>query len=193
MQNTASATSEAWFWSDLIVGGALGDDLSAWSVYRPMLLLPNHNARHALNVRAEAFPFDSLGPSKLTTVHNKPCMKELLRSEDSRPCEAAERSVRRKYVRDQSILSDEIVSLLDMHGELTCGRIARLVGADNRLVHQVLLEMAHDGRVKGMQRMGSRGQSHCFWSTLSTPSRRPIQFNGASILSAFQKSVAVPG
>lgn len=114
-------------------------------------------------------------------------MTKVLRSEDPRYTEVVERGVR-KYVRDQAVLSDEIMSLLDMHGALTCNRLSLMIGANNQLVEQVLDDLMNDGRVTRMKRLGSRGRPHYFWSVADGAACNRIRFNGATILTAFQRT-----
>lgn len=93
----------------------------------------------------------------------------------------------RKPVRNRKALIDEIMSLLDMHGALTCNRLALMVGVSNQLVARVLEDLMTDGRLCRNKRLGSRGRAHLFWSVSGSATANPIRFHGATILRAFQQ------
>ncbi|WP_155646963.1 hypothetical protein [Burkholderia territorii] len=114
---------------------------------------------------------------------------KISRSEDPRYTEISP-SGTRKYVRDQAVLSLEILSLLEAHGALACSRLGVMIGASALLVERALLDLMKDGRVTRQMRPGSTGQSHYFWSILDDASAPRMQSNGTATLAALQQKVA---
>ncbi|SAL07177.1 hypothetical protein AWB78_08458 [Caballeronia calidae] len=90
-------------------------------------------------------------------------MTASLRSKTLQYCETIERSVR-KYVRDQAVLSEEIMSLLETYDTLTCERLSLMIGADSRLLEQVLEDLMNVGLITRVARLDSRERAHYFWS-----------------------------
>ncbi|WP_175891673.1 hypothetical protein [Burkholderia cepacia] len=114
---------------------------------------------------------------------------KISRSEDPRYTEISE-SGTRKYVRDQAVLSHEILTLLEAYGELTCSRLGLMIGASANLVERALIDLMKNGRVTRQMRTGSKGRSHYFWSILDGASAPRMQFNGIATLAALQQKVA---
>jgi hypothetical protein len=115
-------------------------------------------------------------------------VSKISRSDDPRYVEIIDRGVR-KYVRDQAVLSDELMSLLATYGELTRTRLSALVGASGALVERVLSDLMSSGRVTRIKRPGPQGQSCYFWSVAGAP-EASVRFNAATILGAFQRKSA---
>ncbi|WP_321900097.1 hypothetical protein [Paraburkholderia heleia] len=114
-------------------------------------------------------------------------MTKTPRAEDPRYAEVVEHGAK-KYVRDQAVLADEIMSLLGTHRELCCNRIALLIGAGYPLVERALGMLMDEGRVTRTKRRDSGGRLSEFWSASTGTADQRVQFNGASILTAFQRT-----
>ena len=115
-------------------------------------------------------------------------MTRTSRSNDPRYVEVVDRGVR-KYVRDQVVLSDEVMSLLGTYGELTRSRLCVMVGASGPLVERVLTDLMSSGRVTRIKRAGPQGQTCYFWSAVDA-SGAGARFNAATILGVFQRKAA---
>jgi predicted transcriptional regulator len=114
-------------------------------------------------------------------------MKNAPRIDDSRYSEVVEDGLK-KHVRDLAVLSAEIMVSLNAHDALSCSSLALMTSAGHALVEQALNDLMSKGRVTRMKRSGLRGPAHFYWSAAGDISDERVRFNGATILSAFQRA-----
>ncbi|WP_250478841.1 MULTISPECIES: hypothetical protein [unclassified Caballeronia] len=94
----------------------------------------------------------------------------------------------RKYVRDQTVLCEEIVTLLSTYGALTCESLSFMSGADRHLVEKILEHLTNSGQVVRREKRESTGQANFIYLTNCGRAGPEMRMSDAVMPTAFQRA-----